>query len=278
MAVVNMLAEGNKMSVSLKSALVVEDNDETAELESRVLQRMGMSVYSAGTSEDALSALTRQLFSIVLLDHMLPDGESWPVLDAARKAPMMIPVIMVTGMGDERVAAEALHRGASDYVVKTGNFWEKLPLIVMLAIKQSEKDRTKAHLASIVEFSPDAIVSLTSSGTIQSWNGAAALMFGCSQEEAVGSNFLQHSAIGITLDLPAMLARLAGQEIIRNFETVRTGKGGAQIQLSLMFAPVKNDRDKVIGCTIFFQDVTERNARRNAEQAGKATREFLANI
>jgi PAS domain S-box-containing protein len=265
------------MNALPKTALVVEDDDATMELETRVLRRMGMKVRSASTNADAILALNRELFSVVLLDHKLPDGLSWPVLDAALDGSVRTPVIIVTAVGDERVAAEAIHRGAVDYVVKCFNFWDQLPLLIERAIKLAEAQQAHAHLASIVESSPDAIVSMAPDGTILSWNAAATLLCGNSPEEAIGANFSILSACGISHDFPTLLARLNRGEIVSSLESVRVGRDGRPITLSLIISPLK-ERGKVIGLSMIGRTYSERKARQLAQEASDAKEAFLANL
>src|SRR5438132_14238773 len=101
-----------------RAVLVVEDDEATAELVKRALSRSGTPVRTAGRVEEAITLLKSEAFSAVLLDYNLPDGNAWPVLEAAQSAVPRIPVIITTAMGNERIAAEALHRGAADYLIK----------------------------------------------------------------------------------------------------------------------------------------------------------------
>jgi len=110
--------------------LLVEDDEAIAELERRILARAGWSVQIVHSIGNALALLSSQSFAAIVLDYRLPDGEPWAVVDAANAKLPRLPVIMVTAMGNEGVAAEALHRGVSDYVRKTGEFWKELPAAV----------------------------------------------------------------------------------------------------------------------------------------------------
>jgi PAS domain S-box-containing protein len=113
-----------------KVILLVEDDEAIAELEKRILARAGWSVKTVHRVKDAVELLRDQTFAAIVLDYRLPDGEPWTVVDAANAKLPRLPVIMVTAMGNEGIAAEALHRGVSDYVKKTGEFWKELPAAV----------------------------------------------------------------------------------------------------------------------------------------------------
>lgn len=65
-----------------------------------------------------LLRLTQEPFDLVLLDYQMPSMSGLDVLSRIREAHRSLPVIMLTGMGDERVAVEAMKRGAHDYLKK----------------------------------------------------------------------------------------------------------------------------------------------------------------
>jgi DNA-binding NtrC family response regulator len=115
--------------MSEQTVLLVEDDEATAELERRTLTRGGFKVQLATRVEAAIQLLERQPFAAVLLDYQLPDGDPWAVVAAAQARSPRVPVIMVTAMGNEAVAAE-VHRGVSAYVKKTDSLWDRLPNLV----------------------------------------------------------------------------------------------------------------------------------------------------
>jgi len=144
-----------------RSVLVVEDDEATAELERRVLSRSGASVRVARRLVDALDLLQRFSFDVILLDLRLPDGESWTIVDAANSNSPRIPVVLVTAMGDERVAAEAIHRGVDGYVKKGDRFVDELPTVVdrvtRLAALENALRRSEANFRALVERARDGI-------------------------------------------------------------------------------------------------------------------------
>ncbi len=132
-------------------------------------------------------------YDIVLLDYKLPDGTGLDVLDQMKERDYQIPVVMVTGQGTERVAAQAIQRGAADYLIKSGDYLFTLPALIrktvhahqlQLSIQRSlEQIRYQAMLLNNVR---DAIVVWDLSGRITYWNTAATVLFGWSAEERLG--------------------------------------------------------------------------------------------
>lgn len=76
---------------------------------------------------DALERLRAVPYDLLLLDHRLPDLTGIEVLKALREEGAQVPVVMVTGQGDEETAVQAFKLGAADYVVKTPGYLTKLP-------------------------------------------------------------------------------------------------------------------------------------------------------
>ena len=119
-------------------------------------------------------------------------------------------------------------------------------------------DRSRAQLAAIVEYSDDAIASISLAGVIQSWNAAAERIFGYRPDEVI--------------DRPsAMLipAERAGEELeiieqvrsgirVENFETVRIAKNGRRVPIALTVSPVCDAGGVIIGASKIARDISER--------------------
>jgi PAS domain S-box-containing protein len=67
---------------------------------------------------------------LVLLDSHLPDIAGIEVLTRLRKAGHVVPVVMLTGVGDEDSVAAALLAGADEYVTKAGDYLTRLPALL----------------------------------------------------------------------------------------------------------------------------------------------------
>lgn len=100
--------------------LVVDDNPQFVRLASGLIQRHypGAEIQSARTGEEAIDALTTGDFDIALLDYRLPDIDGLEILGEVRKRGLATAVVMVTGEGDEQLAADLFRMGAHDYLVK----------------------------------------------------------------------------------------------------------------------------------------------------------------
>ncbi len=132
--------------------LVVDDNPEHRMLIVKNLRRgipMGV-IEEAETGEDCLARMAAGRFDLVLLDYTLPDTGGLEILALLRQRYSSVPVIMVTGQGDERIIREAMRQGASDYVMKTKEFLEHLVNVVARTLAQqslrTQLDQSKEEL------------------------------------------------------------------------------------------------------------------------------------
>lgn len=134
-----------------RRVLLVEDDEGIATLEARALRRAGFTPLHVRGVRDALAALSESEFAAILLDYKLADGAAWEVVDAANARALRVPVILVTAMGNEEVAVEALHRGVADYVRKSQGFCDQLApaivRVVRLARAEEELHRERSRLA-----------------------------------------------------------------------------------------------------------------------------------
>ncbi|MFT4570603.1 MAG: two-component system alkaline phosphatase synthesis response regulator PhoP [Hyphomicrobiaceae bacterium] len=106
--------------MSAERVLVVEDEEDIAELLRYNLEAAGFSVAVANTGELGLAAASNEPPSIVLLDLMLPTIDGLEVCRRLRAAPntAAIPIVMLTARGEESDVVRGLEMGADDYVTK----------------------------------------------------------------------------------------------------------------------------------------------------------------
>lgn len=82
------------------------------------------------TAAACLAQLAQQRFDVLLLDNHLPDMDGIDVLAQLRARGQRLPVVMVTGVGDDATVASALRAGANDYIPKGGDYLSMLPALL----------------------------------------------------------------------------------------------------------------------------------------------------
>jgi PAS domain S-box-containing protein len=114
------------------------------------------------------------------------------------------------------------------------------------------------HLAAIVDSFDDPIISKDLDGTITSWNGAAARLFGYSADEIIGQSILRLIPPELHHEEEDILRKLRAGERIDHYETVRVTRNGHKISVSVTISPIKDDRGRVIGASKIARDISER--------------------
>lgn len=183
--------------------LLVEDDDVDREAVVRNIRRSEMpySLRTAASENEALDALKKEDFDVVLLDYNLGTATGLDILPYAGTT----PVIFVTGSGTESVAVEAMRRGACDYLIKDPerNYLTVLPLTIssVLARRQAEKElkHLRHLLDNIVNSMPSILVSVDREGRVTRWNREAEKITGITAVNAQG------------LPLREVFPQLAGQ-------------------------------------------------------------------
>jgi sigma-B regulation protein RsbU (phosphoserine phosphatase) len=128
--------------------LIIDDSQADVDYVKSVLRKAGAEHSFRVTWESdpkrALGMLTQEAFDLVLLDYHMPAMSGLDTLAKIREAHRSLPVIMLTGMGNEQVAVEAMKRGAHDYLRKDQMTVQELTRAVIAAL---ERKRLEDELA-----------------------------------------------------------------------------------------------------------------------------------
>jgi DNA-binding response OmpR family regulator len=98
--------------------LIVEDNEELAELLAKGLKTAGYQCDVLSTVEDARAVLATTFYAALILDLGLPDGDGLELLREIRQRDNPVPVLVLTARGGLHDRVHGLRSGADDYLVK----------------------------------------------------------------------------------------------------------------------------------------------------------------
>lgn len=101
--------------------LYIEDNDDDYLLAKHSLEKdknIAISVTRASNWLEGLNLIHNNEFEILLLDYKLPDKNGLEIIELLRKENINIPIIMLTGGGNEHIAVDAMKEGVWDYFTK----------------------------------------------------------------------------------------------------------------------------------------------------------------
>lgn len=179
-------------------------------------------------------------------------------------------------LGELRKAKADLERRVHDRTMELEN------LNVALQAEIGERIRIEKQLvkiASIVEFSEDAIFTKTLDGIITTWNKGAERIYGYTAEEIIGkpvSTLLPAERAG---EDATLVARVASGERVEHFETVRVTKDNQRIDVSLTLSPVRNLTGEIVGASSIARNISERKrVEMSLRRSHQRTREILDNI
>jgi DNA-binding response OmpR family regulator len=138
-----MPARTDNPADSLVPILIVDDDVKLCRLIRDYLEPLGYEVTAAHTGPDGLEAAAKKQFSAVILDVMLPGMNGFDVLRNLR-AKSNVPVLMLTGRGEEPDRIVGLELGADDYLPKTFSTRELLARL-RATIRRSSVTRAQAE-------------------------------------------------------------------------------------------------------------------------------------
>ena len=105
----------------LPPILVVDDNQDNAEIIRQYLEIRGYPITVAHNGDEALALFEQVRPALVLLDVMMPGRDGWEVCRLIKQHPVLgrnVRVVMVTALDEWEDKREALQTGADDYVEK----------------------------------------------------------------------------------------------------------------------------------------------------------------
>ena len=129
------------------SILVVDDSSEARDAARRALERANFTVSEAHDGDEALTAIVAVRPDLVLLDLAMPGMGGLEVLTQIRRT-SDLPVIVLSGRGEESERVVALEMGADDYIVKPFLVRE-LPARIRSVLRRARPAPSKA-----LEFGP----------------------------------------------------------------------------------------------------------------------------
>ncbi len=183
--------------------LVVDDDSRLRALLQRYLEEQGYLVKAVADGEQMDRALSREIYSLMVLDLMLPGEDGMSICERLRKENNAIPIIMLTAKGDDADRINGLEAGADDYLPKPFNPRELLARVKAVLRRQvKELPGAPSQQEEVVSFGPFSLD--LSTRTLTKDGEAVALTTG---EFAVMKALVQHPREPLTRDKLMNLAR-----------------------------------------------------------------------
>ncbi len=197
------MADPAREQEPLEKILVVDDDARLRSLLQRYLEEQGFTVKAVADAEQMDRALSRELYSLMVLDLMLPGEDGLSICNRLRSTGNTIPIIMLTAKGDDADRINGLEAGADDYLPKPFNPRELLARIKAVLRRQvKELPGAPSQQEEVVSFGPFMLD--LSTRTLTKNGEAVSLTTG---EFAVMKALVQHPREPLTRDKLMNLAR-----------------------------------------------------------------------
>lgn len=144
--------------------LIVEDDIRSAFSLRELLQQSDnpqFTIEHVTTAAAACDAVQKGGIDVVILDLGLPDATDLEALNRLEAAVNEIPVIVLTGRGDESLAADALHHGAEDYLLKGAIDHDSLLRSIRYAVERHRGVRDLTRVKKELESANRTLERLT---------------------------------------------------------------------------------------------------------------------
>ncbi len=194
------------LGIQVLKILYIEHNPADIDLTQRHLNQYAphikMEVISRVSDFYAVVDQTAALssYSAMLLDYRLPQENALEILKRIKLSPnSAIPVILVTGKGDEEIAVKALKLGAFDYLVKNQGYLFKLPSVIenayynrRLIREHQALTESESRYRSLFENNHVVMLLINpETGDIIDANSAASRFYGWSKQELKHKNIYE---------------------------------------------------------------------------------------
>ncbi|MBW1938652.1 MAG: response regulator, partial [Deltaproteobacteria bacterium] len=118
--------------------VIIEDEEAHFQLLKRSIEKAYplASLYYFQETSGCIHKLDEINPHIIIADYLLPGMNGIEFLEYLKQEKKDIPVIMITGQGDENIAIQAMKLGAWDYLVKSGDFFALIPSVIEKVIRE----------------------------------------------------------------------------------------------------------------------------------------------
>ena len=262
-----------------KTVLLIENDPEETRIIRVMFDDQGSHSFKLAHAEylaDAETYLKKLPVDIVLLDMGLTDPEGLEAVRRVRAVAPHVSIVLLSSLGGEPKAIQAIHEGAQDYLIKgriephtlmqaLGNAAERTTNNEILI---NEKERAEATLECIA----DAVICTDMSGNITFFNPIAGSMMGRPLKDAIGRHLSEtFRIVDATTRQPILdpMAKAASENLTGALPSncVLIRRDGHEVFIEDSVAPIHDLEGNVSGAVIVFRDVSA--ARAQSEQIAR---------
>lgn len=224
--------------------LMIEDNLDDVIITKRVIGKASKEceIEVASTGKEGLEKLEKENFDCLLLDHHLPDTNALEFLKKVRQSYSHLPVIILTGLHDERLLAGAMKLGAVNFLTK--DKIDSLSEIILQAVisgrRSSFLDKQEYVYTKLIDSMGEGLFALDSNETIVFVNPRMAEIVAYSESELLGQSIF------------SIIKKNETKRWTEEYQEARKGKRRA-FEISLL-GKAKEEIPTLINLTALFDD------------------------
>jgi len=249
--------------------LIIDDNPaDRFLLVKDIIARFGAAEISEAESvEEAFDLIDNRQFDIILLDYYLKSKDGLELLEQFKSRKIEIPIIVITGRGDERIAVEAIKHGAKDYLNKDFLTSQRLEITIRSILQNQAREKEKSELErkiteariryqSIFEGAKEVIFICDQAGNLVDINPAGLQLFGYKDKtEILGKQFLSEISDEFGAEFTGKLSQIA---VFQDYEMVMKNRDGDKIFVLVTITATKDDSGNLTGFQGIIHDLTEK--------------------
>ncbi len=215
----------------------------------------------ADSVAEAESILSDNEFDVLLADYSLGDGTAMDILEDISDT----PVIIITGTGNESIAAETMKSGAYDYIIKDDehNYLEIIHSTLVNAVERRKNEVKLRRLSRAIKHSPAGITITDIDGVIEYANPQFLEMFGLNMEDTKGSNI---ENVSPNLFSENIISEIGDGISFEESCSSEVNNIDNESTFSVSISPVKNQDGEVIQYIFVAKDITERKRVKDREE------------
>ena len=245
--------------------ILVDDEEAHLTLMKRAIlkQLPHSNIHCYRDARSCFEALNESLPDVIVTDYIMPGMNGVAFLESLKQKGLTIPVVIITGHGDEHIAVQAMKLGAGDYLVKSADIFDLLPGIISRVVREQalkvSLEETRKRFQDIAERMFSWIWETDVRGIYTYSNPAVETILGYGPEELMGRSCYDffHEAEKEKLK-HVFLDMKEGRGELSFLEHSLVHRNGHKVPIETNALPINDKDGNFLGYRGISRDITER--------------------
>jgi PAS domain S-box-containing protein len=221
------------------------------------------SVHHFQEANTCLERLDSIIPTVIITDYLLPGMNGIEFLEALSRRDKDIPVIMITGQGDENVAVCAMKLGAIDYLVKSKDFFSLLPTVIEKVVRKNRLEQSlfkfERRFQDLAENTSDWIWEMDEQGKYIYSNPVVEDIIGYPREKVIGRYFYDFFSSENKEVLKTRFFELMAElKPIKSFDNILLREDGMEVIMETSGVPCLDKAGNISCYRGINRDISER--------------------